>query len=60
MEDSSYSYEAGFDNVTIQQRVSAFIAGNKPVVNSNSKEPRKPVQRSTTHFTDTLKPYVCF
>lgn len=31
MKESTYWYEAGFDNITIQQCVSAFITSNKPI-----------------------------
>lgn len=31
MKDSSYLDEAGFDNISIQQRVSAFMTSNKPI-----------------------------
>lgn len=31
MKDSGYLYEAGFDNISIWQCVSAFITSNKPI-----------------------------
>lgn len=45
MKDSSYLYEAGFDNITIRQCVSAFITSNKPI--------ECQVKQQGTHETNT-------
>ena len=61
MKDSSYLDEAGFDNISIQQCVSAFMTSNKPIeCQLNSKELMKPIQLASTHFTERPKPYVFF